>query len=402
MAAGAGASVRLAYLRESEAWQLRDEILRFTPTGRSTVADSTRPPPQREQQLVARISTRRLVQATLLEGVWVWVLLFVVVLAGLGVGIGFGWQALLGSLPAVFGVLIALFVVLRNQVAVMLRDANFTLLRAASAIRISSGLLSTVNRTVELDRVQEVRIVEPLTWRWLGWARVEVDVAGARSDSSSPAASLMPVAESGEAVQFVDSVLGADLADPRVDGPGSSARWVDPLGYRVLGVTLLDLGAVSRRGRWRRTRSFVPYARVQSVSVRQGWLQRRLGLATVHLDMPGGVRRWTAPHRDASEALTLVNELVERARRQRATPWSQPAKDPGDPGAEDQPEHEATQELASTVQGRPGDVVQPGDEEHDHAESGQTDRERRRQAQQHEHEDHPRDRQAWQRGEAQQ
>jgi putative membrane protein len=394
MAAGAGASVKLAYLREAEAWHLRDEILHYTPTGGGAPRDPSRPAkPAREQQLVARISTHRLVQATLLEGVGVYVLLFVVVIAAIGAGIGFGWEVLLGSLTAVFGVVLALFLMLRNQVGTVLRDANFTLLRTSSAIRISSGLLSTVNRTIELDRVQEVRIVEPLTWRWLGWARVEVDVAGARTDGSSPAASLMPVADSEEAVAFVASVLGADLADPRVAGPGQRARWVDPLGHRFLGVTLLDQGGLSRRGRWRRTRFFVPYARVQSVSVRQGWLQRRLGLATVHLDMPAGVRRWTAPHRDATEAHMLVNDLVERARRQRAMPWSEPTLDPGDAGSDDQPQHDAAQQLAPGVEDRPREVRQPRHEEHDHAERRQRDGERGNEPEQHQGQDQPRDRQ---------
>jgi putative membrane protein len=401
MAAGAGASVKLAYLRESEAWHLRDEILRYTPTGGPAPRDPSRPTrSDREQQLVARIETHRLVQATLLEGVGVWVLLFVVVIAAIGAGIGFGWEALLGSLTAVLGVVVALFVMLRNQVGTVLRDANFTLLRTASAIRISSGLLSTVNRTIELDRVQEVRIVEPLTWRWLGWARVEVDVAGARTDGNSPAASLMPVADSQEAVVFVASVLAADLADPRMAGPGPRARWVDPLGYRFLGVTMLDQGALSRRGRWRRTRSFVPYARVQSVSVRQGWLQRRLRLATVHLDMPTGVRRWTAPHRDVVEARTLVNDLVERARRQRAMPWSEPALGAGHPGSDDQPQHDAAHQFAPGVEDRPRQEGEPQHEEHDHTQRGESDRERSNEADQHQGQDQPGYRQGRQGGEA--
>jgi putative membrane protein len=386
MAAGSEASVKLAYLREAEAWQLRDEILHFTPT--RDAARRPERPTSGQEQLVGRISTTRLLQAALLEGTFVWAALMVTVVAALAVWATFGATAATGMLPAVVSLVIGLMITVQRQLQTVLRESNFALLRTESGIRISSGLLSTLNRTVELDRVQEVRIVEPWTWRWFNWARVEVDIAGSRAtDELAPAATLMPLADRDEATRFVATLLGADLAVAQPVGPGPGARWLDPIGYGYLGVTLLARGAVTRVGRWRRTRVFVPYARVQSVSVHQGFLQRRLGLGTVHLDMPRGVRRWSAPHRDVTESHALVDELVQRARRERATPWSQPPLDPRDTRADHEPQHDPPHQLGPAVEGGPGNVREPGHEERDETERGQGDGQRRGQPDHHEYQD---------------
>jgi len=61
---------------------------------------------------------------------------------------------------------------------------------------------------------------------------------------------------------------------------------------------VLDHGAVSRTGFWTRTVSYVPFARVQSVSVRQGW---QIGL------MPSGKENEPIKTgRGGSEFLRLV------------------------------------------------------------------------------------------------
>ncbi len=131
------------------------------------------------------------------------------------------------------------------------------------------------------------------------------------------AASLMPVADRAEALALVWSITGVDLDGGDVRRPGPRVRRLDPWSGPFLGVVLHPHGAVTLQGRWRRARAYVPYARTQSVSAEQGPLQRRLGLATVYLDMPKGVSRWTAQHRDVAEAAGLVGELAERARAHR-------------------------------------------------------------------------------------
>lgn len=318
MAAGEGASVNLAYLRRADAWALREEILHHTGVAPTGPPSESTPPPDAGRARIAHISTARLIKANLLDGVIAWVLLVAWLITLVAAGLVFGWKGLAASAAGIIPVTLAIAVQLRRQLASMMRDANFVLTRTTTGISTSSGLTSTINRTIDLDRIQGVRLEEPYLWRRMGWARVGVDIAGASDVDRMQGASLMPVAHREDAVALIAEVTGAQLDSASVVAAGEKARWLDPWVARNLGVGLLADGALTRWGRWRRTQFFVPYARVQSVSVRQGPVQRRLALATVYLDLPAGVQRWVASHRDVTEAAALVSQLAARARIHRA------------------------------------------------------------------------------------
>ena len=74
---------------------------------------------------------------------------------------------------------------------------------------------------------------------------------------------------------------------------------------------------VASRGRVCRTTTWVPLEKVQSVRWVQGPVQRRLGLASVRLDVAG--RRVTASiaDRDAAEASEILARLPDLARAAR-------------------------------------------------------------------------------------
>jgi putative membrane protein len=76
----------------------------------------------------------------------------------------------------------------------------------------------------------------------------------------------------------------------------------------------------------------VPHERVQSARLSQGPLQRRLGLATVHLDTSPGPVQPTAHHRDAQDARNLLDAEVNLARLARAAAmperWMRPPEPP--------------------------------------------------------------------------
>ena len=76
---------------------------------------------------------------------------------------------------------------------------------------------------------------------------------------------------------------------------------------------------VAREGRFTRRTHAVRHARVQSVRLSQGPLQRRLGLADVHVDSPPGPVRVRARHRAWEDARRLFAEEERRARAARAT-----------------------------------------------------------------------------------
>ena len=73
---------------------------------------------------------------------------------------------------------------------------------------------------------------------------------------------------------------------------------------------------MSRWGLLTREMNLVPYARLQSVRVVQGPLQRWLRLATVYADTAGG-RSGQARDRDLHEAWALAEQLADRARQAR-------------------------------------------------------------------------------------
>lgn len=330
MAAGDEASVNLAYLAVADAWRVREEILPHTraassaspPSGFSpstpggpALAEQQAGVVSAEHSVIGEISLPRLIKAAMLEGVGEWALLVVWFVVLVVVVALWGLAGLVAGAAGIVPVTIAILVQLRQQVQSVFRDANFRLGRTSSGIRISSGLTSTINRTIDYDRIQGVRMQEPYLWRRLGWARVEVDVAGATKGET---ASLMPVAERAEALRLIADVTGERISVDDFVPPGRSARLLDPWVWSFLGVRLLASGAVTRTGRWRRTHFFVPYGRVQSVSAQQGWLQRRLGLVTVFCDLPQGATRWQAGHRDASESQGLMRHLVQQARAHRS------------------------------------------------------------------------------------
>jgi putative membrane protein len=323
MAAGEEASVDLAYLPFDEATALREDILRHTGGAGADepLGEAADPAPQRPSRepdlLLARVSTEQVIKSNLLDGITAWIVLVVWVIAAVVAAVVMGWAAFLAALSAVVPITIAIVAQLRRQVGSMMRDADFKLFRTPTGVRVSSGLTSTVNRTIDFDRIQGVRLVEPFWWRRFGWARVKLDIAGGKADFDH-GASLIPVTDRSSALKLISVVTGADVDGAAYRPVEDTARYVDPLGWRFLGVAAVEGGVVSRAGRWRRSTSYVPYARVQSVSACQGPLQRRLGLASVFLDLPQGSQRWQAKHRGLADAASLVGDLGAQARRHRA------------------------------------------------------------------------------------
>ena len=210
----------------------------------------------------------------------------------------------------------------------------FTLAASPDGVRIRRGLLSTVAETVPVQRVQAVRMIEPLLWRPMRWCRLEVDVAGHLGRERQEGAgairkALLPVGSPDEARWLLRVVLPDP--PPPLTAPPRRAFWKAPLSYHFLAAGH-DAGmAVSVVGRVRRETTWVPLAKAQSVRMVQGPLQRRLGLATVHLDAAGRHVRAEFRERGQQQARALVGELAaltRAARRQAAEPARRPAPAP--------------------------------------------------------------------------
>jgi putative membrane protein len=204
-------------------------------------------------------------------------------------------------------------------------EFGFSVALSPQGVRLRHGLLDTRHQTVPRGRVQALRVVEPLLWRRLGWLRVEVDVAGYRSSGAagmeerSSSGVLLPVGLRAEVEGVIHSVLpGLDLTRLPTRRPPLRARWRAPLSYHNLGAAF-DAGfSVTTYGRIRRITDVVPQDKLQSVRLVQGPWQRRLRLASVHLDTAGRNVHAEIRHWDAAEAAQLTDALAEFARSARS------------------------------------------------------------------------------------
>ena len=178
------------------------------------------------------------------------------------------------------------------------------------------------HQTVPPARIQAVAVEWPLLWRGMRWVRAQMHVAGVATERNDQrTGSLLPVGDVATAERVVAEALpGFVLTQVAVLPVPRRARWLVPLRRRVLGYQLTDTAFVTRDGLLTRRLVVVPYARIQSVRIRQGPLQRALRLASVWVDTAGGGVEAVALHRDVAEARWLAAELAERSRAARRPP----------------------------------------------------------------------------------
>ena len=160
--AGHDANVRLEYLSNGAAEELRHDVLRLASgrrqaEGAAAVADASADGPT-----VLAITPGRAVGSVVLsETTVIFVLIAAVIIPG--------WSAL-GAGPAavvsLFPMLIAAFTVAGRRIG---RNLRFRVLATDDGVRIGAGILSTSNEAVPPGRIHAVRIEQPLLWRPSGW-----------------------------------------------------------------------------------------------------------------------------------------------------------------------------------------------------------------------------------------
>ena len=324
MAGADSSGGRLVALRLSEAQGLRQELLSLTSAAPASAAPASAAPasppppasaataPSRER-VVFRVHPGQLAVALVfsITGVIVAVVIAAVALLA---ALVHSPAATASYLPVAVGVVIGVWRQFNGEYGT-------TVAVAPDGLRLRSGLVQTTAETIRPGRIQAVRLVEPLVWRAFGWCRLEVDVAGPRQrrENRSEARrlrALVPVGTRADAEMMLSEVVARPPAPS--ERPPRHARWKAPLMYHFLAWGGDDRYVVASRGRLRRTTTWIPLEKVQSVRWMQGPVQRRLGLATVRLDVAG--RRVTASVQDRSvaEAGELLRRLPARARAARA------------------------------------------------------------------------------------
>lgn len=321
VAGGGRGEGSLAFLRLEDARELKDLLLARRDAlraqdqpqgpGEAAAPPSAAPTPAR---VLARVRPTTLLLSLLLS---VDTLVLVVVAVGLMASslLADSWVGLSATLPVLLGLGLV-------QVRRFAAGYNFTVSQTDAGLEVRRGLLEVSSQTITLPRVMGVVLSEPVLWRRLGWARLDVSLAGYSSSSSGeegPAAStVLPVGDRALALWLARYVLASlDPEAPALTGSDPRARWAAPVAHRYLAAGAGEDLAVSRQGVMTRRLHVVPHARVQSVRVRQGPWQRRLGLADVHLDSPPGPVDVRARLREAGEARRILEAEVAVARRAR-------------------------------------------------------------------------------------
>ncbi len=312
--AGQGAGkAKLAYLNENQALRVRAQLLAL---GAGLHADT----PEAPERVLTTVPNARLVGSALAGAPGVLVLVLFPVALVLAFQVPEAVGPLLGSS------LTLLLAIIAADVRRVNVEFSFTVAESPDGLRLRSGLLQTRSETIPHGRVQAVRLVEPLLWRPFGWCRLEVDVAQQRErevgqeDVQQLTRALLPVGTRAEADALLLKVFPAAAAVPPAGArPPARARLKAPLSYHRLAGWHDAYYLVARTGRLRAQTVVVPLVKAQSIRYTQGPVQRRLRLATVHVDTAG--RRWkaNARDRDVAEAERLVVELpaLARAIRQR-------------------------------------------------------------------------------------
>lgn len=363
--AGQSANVQLSYLGSALADELRADILRLAsgaraekaataadaagaakgPAGRAHVSavigqrvdeflapelDPSLAPPES----VVHLPLGRVIGSTLLGGSTVWAIVLVAIIA-VGVSTGQLW-VLFSFVPAAIGLISYVW----SRITKSLR---YSIAGTPDGVRIGHGLLSTGNQTIPPGRIHAVEAHQWILWRPFGWWSIRINVAGQSVSAGNEAAQrtlVLPVGTVAD-VHRVLALLMPDAAaavDPFVeagltgrDVAGGYSRtprrgaWLRPFSWRRIGWAATDGVALIRRGWLLRRLVFVPLARMQSVAVSVGPLERMLRLATVRIHTVAGPVIPTLPAADRDEAVVLferlADEAVERAARDTSHHW---------------------------------------------------------------------------------
>lgn len=284
-----------------------------------------------EGRAITSVPNLRLLAATVLHSSVI--LLAVLALGWLAAAVFFGQEglgvSLLASLPAMAPVLFGIGL---YRVRELLTHGNFALSDVGGAVRVVHGLTDHRVTTIPLHRIQAIGMVQPVLWRPFGWWRVRVNVAGipAGEDGMSQEATVLPVGPLDEALNILlllDPMLDRATLERATLGEGEQggwtlvsprARWLDPWSWRRTGYVVSEHCAFIRRGRFSREVAVVPHARIQSLTLHAGPLQRHLGLAGVHLVSTPGAVKPRVPHLDLAAAQVFLVEQSARSARARA------------------------------------------------------------------------------------
>lgn len=341
--AGADANVKLEYLSTTNAEAVRADILRLA-SGRRLADAAARggapgerasrvaalgetvsrgltgliegdEPPVEVPDSVVNIPIVRLVASHIISPGTVGLVLAVIAII-IGVSQGITWL-LFGFVPALIGYG-------AYWVRSITRSLRYSIAPTPDGVRITFGLLTTVTEVVPPGRIHAVEVTQPILWRPAGWWAIRINRLSGRSANDSNRdqfTTALPVGTRADVERVLRLMLPAVPENewPLIVSEGMFRRtgtdtftttprraWIiRPLSWRRNGFRLAADVLLLRRGLIWRKLSILPLARLQSVAVNQGPVDRMLRIASARGDVVAGPV-WTqlaAIDRDAALGL---------------------------------------------------------------------------------------------------
>jgi putative membrane protein len=352
--AGADANVKLEYLSTSNAEAVRADILRLASgrrlAGAAAAASSPGAPARPDGRLAAlghtvgreitgliegpeapvdapesvvNIPVGRLVASHVVSMSTV-ALIAAAVAVGIGVSMGVTWL-LFAMVPTLIGFG-------AYWVRSIVRSLRYSIAPTPDGVRITFGLLTTVTEIVPPGRVHALEVTQPILWRPAGWWMIRINRLTGRSAADTTTdqfTTVLPVGTAAD-VERVLRLLQPTVPDPEwplivqqgVLGPGEGdsfvntprrAWWIRPLSFRRNGFRLTGDVLLLRRGLIWRKLAILPLARLQSLGLHQGPLDRMSRVATLRAHVVTGPVYPNLSAIDRDRALALFADASRAA-----------------------------------------------------------------------------------------
>ncbi|MCW2496301.1 PH domain-containing protein [Jatrophihabitans sp.] len=320
MAGGGKSATRVEYLPRAEVERLRALLLARAHGRQANAVAASNGHDQQPSSgtlldsvnltVIARVPNGLMVRSRLLSTAYLSIglyLIFIVVTA-----------VAAGSPKPVF----TLAVVAVGAVSPLLAQWDFTLYRTEHGLRVERGLFSKRSESIPYDRIQGLEVVEPILWRPLHWQHLKVDVAGNPKESGSrqgrgDRSTMLPVSNPALTQWLVAELIPGSHEPPQSVVRPPLRSWIfAPIGWRYRWLGTNPWTVCSQSGWVTRRTSVIPHYKVQSVSYRQGPIQRILGLTTLAIHTPKGPVKVRGRH--LPDAMVAAEAFAEVGRVRRA------------------------------------------------------------------------------------
>ena len=201
---------------------------------------------------------------------------------------------------------------------------GFRMTRQDGALRLRRGALSTKSQSLRPGRIQAIAIRQDILHRVTGLYQMSVTVLGygnpLEDEDHATNAVLLPYGTWDDVLRVLHAVWPeVDLADIVAHGQPPQARWLTPITFPTHTWGIGEHVVVAQHGLFTQVRSIVPHRRMQSASIHQGPLERRLGLARIAIHTTTGPVNLELYHLDAAVARRVLEDQVALARAARTS-----------------------------------------------------------------------------------